>query len=158
MGLYHYNLQELNFYKNQARNQGQRNRVIKDLPAGFRYGQVAEVAVAAILGRLQTYLKTKGIRFYVTCSAYDDRNGVDFFINNRPLCLASKFSYNHYFQIDECIVEYDLPGVKNLYMILNYLGLTEHFIDQQTIGDINNLWFEYMEWYILDGENVKMKS
>lgn len=154
----HRNLRELNFYKNLARKQGNEGKMITNLPITFKYGQVAEVAVAAILGRLQAELKERGIKFYIECNAEMDMFGTDFWINRRPLSLASGFTYTQIMSFDDCNVKYDIPGVKNLSAVLEYVGLEPYYLDNKTIGDINNLWFSYMNTYILDAEGVRMKN
>ena len=161
MSMICYDLQYLNYYKNLARNKGQHGEVIMDLPVDFGYGQVAEVALAAMLGRLQTSLKKKHIYFFVECSAQQDRNGIDFLINKEPISLVSQFSFNNHYEnhsYEDCFVEYDRPGITNINNVLDYIGM-EDFLesDSDVINDINNIWFKYMDYYILDACEIHMK-
>lgn len=144
--LYHNNLYELNGLKLSARKYGAEMKGIK-YPASLRYGQIAELGVAAMLGRLQTEIRKQKQRFYIECSVALDKRGIDFLINDRTVSLVSGFTYNIFYDmaIDDVQLFYDESGLSNLQRILESIGYEFDIVnDDKLKADLNALWEFYV--------------
>jgi len=141
------NLKELSWLKEQARKYGNRGEAFTDAPTFYQYGQYTEIAIMGLLGYTQKYLSTRHIWFRIYNSDTLDRCGVDIKINNEPIQLKSKYSYQYYYNCnpDFCYVEYDAVGVQNLLAILDFIKFPEFFMTDEFKARINKLWATYMD-------------
>ena len=149
------NMTELAYFKNLARKEGSRGRIIEELPVQLRKsGLVAEIAVMGLLGLTQQYLGKKGTRFYIEVSSRDDIRGVDFTINGNPVQLKSKMSYQSFHNFEDCMVIYDDPGIANLAAVIEYIGMQQFFVEPEFRSEVNRLWSMYMKTYkVLENNN-----
>jgi hypothetical protein len=151
----------LNSIKEKAMEFGRRNRVLlkyqldselKDSEGRVRKGYYAEIAMCAIIGRIENFLKTYyDIELDIVIDYLSDMKGVDLIINGVNIQISSKRSsdndptfsqkINRKENVITCI--YDYPGIYNLYLIMNKLGIVKPF-PNQLISDINYIWELYM--------------
>ncbi|QXN67832.1 hypothetical protein FPHOBKDP_00078 [Listeria phage LPJP1] len=154
------NLNELNYYKNQARKEGFNGKCIDKLPPMLNEGHYAEIAVMGILGKVQNIFNKKKIKFWMECSAYLDRNGTDVVINHQPVQIKSKRSYNTFMDYgndDNVYINTDEQGYDAISSILSYIYFEENnkielkdIISVQDKESINSLWSDYIKKYNLD--------
>lgn len=143
-------LSEVCFYKNLSRKKAKNLEIIKELPVTLNKGHLAEIALFAMLGLTQDYLKSKGIRFYITTSPQDDRDGIDLTINNHDISVKSCWSYDgmcdEMFEPDCLRVEYDNLGISNLRELFRIIKM-DIYTSPEFIKDINSIWSNYMKHY-----------
>lgn len=156
-------LKVFNHLKNSARKEGVRNKILFDLPDNFEAGQIAEIALAAILGRLQEYGTDTRQYLYIESTKEIDEKGYDFCINGKYLQIKSQFLFNKRNYLN-CTLIMDAPGIDNVKLVLAYLNISFMMNDFELISDVNYLWDSYMRIYkiydlrdrILERENKEV--
>jgi len=141
------NFKELSYYKNVARQLGNRNEIVETIPVCYSYEHISKIAVMGILGRLQRMLQIKKVHFFIESNWLNDINGkCDFVINANPVQVESKYSYQNLINYEDCSIEFDESGISNLNTILAYVGKCFK-IDDHVAKDVNALWDKYMRHY-----------
>lgn len=101
----------------------------------------------------------------VTMNESLDKNDIDFQINEKPIQLKSKYSYETGFEewatFEDYVfvVNYDsdiIPFIKNL---LEYLSLDFALLSEKIKSSIQMIWLSYMSYYgILEGKTISKKQ
>ena len=154
-------------FKQKAFEMGKFNRVIlpKRLPGSLGKGEVVEIAMMGILGRVSSFYST----FYkeemnVKFDYWDDiTKKVDVEINGVCVDLKSRFTHNRNNPaeittpgVKIVTVFYDYPGISNLLSVLREINLVRP-IPNQLIKDINYIWELYMSFSVIRDEEIYYK-
>jgi hypothetical protein len=153
------------YFKQKALALGKFNRVVlpKRLPPELKHGELVEIAVMGMLGRVSSFYDTfYGEPLNVTFNYLDDvYNKTDFFLNDVRIDITSRFTHDSRPpitvsarpEVKLVVLHYDLPGIVNLMTILDNVGILRP-LPNQLIKDINYIWELYLTYNVMRKEEI----